>query len=284
MLSSLRFKFGFVVTLVALIGAPRVQADPPGEGWVAFDAMTDDFDGEQLDTEKWHDHSPSWRGRRPVQFHTDCVRVEDGLLKLSVFDAAASAERDLLDGFTHVSGYIKSKAPARFGYFEARAKMMDGPLMSCFWLSQHTKEEWSEIDIAETAAGLPKYAQVVPTNAHYFFGPHYRGTPKNHLVMPKKLEMPFRLADAFHVYGVEWTPTRLRWFVDDKLVREEPNQYNFQPLLMSINLEANPYFGAVPNAETQRGEYHIDWVRAWRRPGDAPRMAAKSKPADESQD
>ena len=92
-----------------LVVAPTVQGDPlKGQEWVPFEAMTDEFNGETFDAEKWYDYNPFWQGRPPVLFHTDCVSADKGLLQIRAFDGAESAKRKLPDGFTHVSGFVRS--------------------------------------------------------------------------------------------------------------------------------------------------------------------------------
>ena len=79
---------GSALEVVALVAAvtrpPPTRAAPPeGTEWVPFAAMTDEFNGNELDRSKWYDHNPTWRGRQPVQFHPDCVEVRDGRLRIT---------------------------------------------------------------------------------------------------------------------------------------------------------------------------------------------------------
>ena len=226
--------------------------------------MTDEFNGDKIDSSKWFDRNPFWKGRPPVFFHQDCVSLKDGILHLQAFTSTESQKRNLPKGFTHVSGFLRSKVPVRFGYFEVRAKLMNAHLASCFWLSNHQREEWSEIDCVEMAAGVPQHAQVFRPNTHYFHGPHYKGTLNKHLVNPAKIKIPFQPTQEFHTYGVEWNATHIRWFIDDIQVREIKNTHFFQPIMMNINVEANPYFQALPKDEELPNSYQVDWVRSWR--------------------
>ncbi|MDP4624539.1 MAG: family 16 glycosylhydrolase [Akkermansiaceae bacterium] len=253
------------ILIVPLLLSTMVSAEPPaGTEWVPLVSMTDEFNGDSLDVSKWFDHNPSWIGREPVQFHPYAVAVGDGNLKISVFDTKKSEKLRLREGYTNVSGFVKSKTLVRFGYFEMRAKLMDSSLVSCFWLSEHTKEEWSEIDCVEIAAGVEEHSRKLRPNTHYFHGPHYKGTLEKHLVQPSHHDLGFRAADDFHVYGLEWSATHIRWYVDGKMVRELPNTRFFQPLRMNINVEANSYFKALPDDNRLQGAYEIDWVRSWR--------------------
>ncbi len=242
-----------------------LYADPPkGTVWEPFLPMTDEFNGHSLDTSKWYGTNPTWRGRPPVLFHKECVSVSEGFLHIHAFDSEGSAKYDLPNGYSHTSGFVVSKKVARFGYYEIRAKLLNSTLVSGFWLNHRTPEEWSEITIVEVPAGMEKYSSVIQPNVHYFYGPHYKGTVNHHLVEPSVINLPFKTAEDFHVYGFEWTPTHMRWYIDGELVRESKNRHYFQPLKMNINVESNPYFGAAPVDSMLPAVYEIDWVRAWR--------------------
>ena len=250
--------------LVLLCGAAVWAAPPVGKEWVPFEPMTDEFNGDQLNLKKWYDHNPTWRGRPPTLFHPDCVSVSNGVLRIAAMDSRESAKRKLRSGYTHIAGFVRSRERARFGYFEMHAKLMNSSQVSCFWLTQAGRDEWSEIDVVECPAGLETYASVLQPNVHYFRGPHYSGTVQNHISDQSWHDLGVRLADDFHVYGVEWNPTHIRWYCDEKLVRESRNALYFQPLEMNMNVEANEWFDALPDDEILPAVYEIDYVRAWR--------------------
>ncbi len=254
-----------LLSILFICFSQLIFADPPeGTNWVPYLPMTDEFNETSLDTDKWYETNPGWTGRKPVLFHKECITVSDGLLHVHAFDSKRSAKYDLPEGYTHMSGFIVSKELARFGYFEARAKLMNSTLVSGFWLNHGNKEEWSEITIVEVPAGIKKYESVLQPNVHYFYGPHYKGTVDNHLVEPSVIDLPYKTTDDFHVYGFEWTPTHMRWYIDGELVRESKNRHYFQPLKMNINVESNPYFGAAPEDSMLPAVYEVDWVRSWR--------------------
>lgn len=253
--------------LLAVVWSMAAHAGPPaGEEWGVFEPMTDEFDGSTLDLRKWYDSNPTWKGRPPTLFHPDCVAVSNGLLHIGALDSGRSAS--LLGGkrgFSHVCGFVRSRERARFGYFEIRAKLADTTQVSCFWLTQADTDEWSEIDVIEVPAGIEEYASTLRPNVHYFRGPHYKGTLHNHRVSPSEHPLGFNMAEDFHVYGVEWSPTFIRWYCDGKMLREMHNGEYFQPLEMNINIEANDYFGALPEDARLPAVYEVDYVRAWRK-------------------
>lgn len=257
--------FGKWMTGALLCSLMAVAEPPSGTEWIPFGSMTDEFNGDKLDLEKWYDHNPTWEGRAPTLFHPDAVAVSNGMLRILAMNSAESAKRNPPSGFTHVAGFIRSKERARFGYFEMRAKLADTTQVSCFWLTQVDREEWSEIDVVEVPAGIEKYAFSLRPNLHYFRGPHYQGTLYKHKTAPSTHPLGFNMASDFHLYGVEWSPTYIRWYVDGKMIRETHNSDYFQPLEMNLNIEANDHFGALPDDTRLPAVYEIDYVRAWRK-------------------
>ena len=260
----------FSVVLNGYLCEPAKSFEAPGnkKDWVLVPEFSDEFIEDKLDSDKWHNRNPKWKGRPPVYFHPDCIQLGDGKLHLSAFASTESGKKKLPQGFSHISGFVSSKNLIRFGYFEIRAKLMDSSLVSCFWLSRHTKEEWSEIDCVEMAAGVKKHNGVFRPNLHYFFGPQYKGTHEKHWVSPAQIQLDFDPTQEFHTYGVEWSATHIRWYVDNKMVRETENKYHFQPLNLHMNVESNDWFEARPDDKRLPAEYEIDWVRSYQRKSD----------------
>lgn len=260
-----RYLIAFILAASWLGVAPsRLHADPPdGPSWKPVPALSDEFSGTQLDPEKWHNHNPQWVGRPPVYFHPDCVAVRDGMLRLTALNHQDSAARNPPRRFTHLSGFVKGKTPIRYGYFELKAKLMDSTLVSGFWLYQHTDAEWTEIDIFEVPAGVPGRRDKLHTNVHVFHSPAFREAGRGHYQDSRPWRAPSDLADDFHVYGLEWTADRIRWFVDGKVIRTRKNEYWHQPLHLNINNESNDWFDARPDDKRLPATYEIDYVRTW---------------------
>ncbi len=241
-------------------------ANPPGlpSDWSPVAALSDEFEGDRLDAVLWHDRDPKWAGRVPVMFDPQCVTVTNGQLHLA---APKSDERPLAKGYTHRSGSIMARKLVRYGYFEIRAKLLDSTLVSCFWLYNHDKAEWTEIDIFEAPAGVPEYRKSLLTNVHVFYSPTYKGTQKKHLQDSSAWKAPFDVSADYHVYGLEWNKEVIRWYVDGVMIRERKNDFWHQPLYLCINIEANTHFKALPDNAVLPGVYKIDYIRAWERQG-----------------
>ena len=85
----------------------------------------------------------------------------------------------------------------------------------------------------------------------------------------------FSLGDydtAFHVYGIEWTPTRVAFYVDGKIILEAKKsimgsgaaQWPFdQPFWLKLNLASGGPYGGDPSSGTFPKAMEVDWVRIY---------------------
>jgi len=74
---------------------------------------------------------------------------------------------------------------------------------------------------------------------------------------------PWNLADDFHVYGFEWDPRWLQYFVDGVLVRKVENLCWHYPLSLIFDSEAMPTWFGMPQDKDLPSTYSVDYVRAW---------------------
>ena len=111
-----------LVAVIALCSSARsTSADPPQHAtWVPIPELTDEFDGNRLDSKKWHDHNPQWTGRKPGFFSKSNVAVRDGKLHLT---ARAEDLPNLPEGYhTFTTAAVKSKTLVKYGYFEIKCR------------------------------------------------------------------------------------------------------------------------------------------------------------------
>ena len=233
----------------------------PREGkWEPIADLCDEFEGNGLDAAKWHPNNPSWKGRQPAWFHTGNVTVSDGKLHLAMKHESLP---DLPKGYhTYTSAAVKSTTKVRYGYFEIKCKAMDSKGSSAFWFYDGTPEIWTEIDMFEMGAGHPKHEHTVHMNAHVF---HTLVDPDRHWSKGGKWNAPWRLADGFHVYALEWTPRELRCSVDGKVVHTQANTHWHQPLTLNFDSETMPKWFGLPEPDTLPSTFSIEYVRSWRR-------------------
>ena len=267
-------------------GAPSVlpASDPNNAGgWVLNERFSDEFNGAELDRDKWIVQGEGgkyyiWRGRAPAQFAAHNVRVEDGMLKLrSQWEPEFEFSLERNNGFSYgeykgepmpvTAAGVISRDRFMHGYMEVRTKAGDAAVTSAFWAIGYQ----SEIDFYEQI-GRPKREGNYRDNYYVFSIYDWRGP----VVRPNKVwthvhELPFRVADEFHVYGSEWGDEYLKFYLDGDLVKETTREEVgdrwtlTNPMELWFDTEIFEWLG-VPHAEELPVDYEIDYVRVWQKP------------------
>jgi beta-glucanase (GH16 family) len=201
-----------LVLSCALVAAHAAAQTRVGWSLVWADEFTQ-VDGTSPDPSKWaFDTGATGWGNRERQYYTsrtDNVRVEQGQLVIE-------AKRESHLGSEYTSGRLKTlgKRAWTFGRFEARIKIpRTQGIWPAFWMLGTSIEtaRWpscGEIDIMENIGREPG---IVHGTLH---GPGYSGG--SGIGGPATLPGGGAFADDFHVYAVEWTPSQITWFVDDR--------------------------------------------------------------------
>jgi len=158
---------------------------------------------------------PGW-GNNELQYYTDRpenVLVEDGVLKIT-------ARQEEYEGSSYTSGRIltRGKQEQTYGRFEARIKLPWGQgIWPAFWLLGDDSEgtvSWpqiGEIDIMENRGQEPT---LINGSVH---GPGYSG--ENAITKPYELTND-RFDTDFHIFGVEWGPNYINYYVDGVLYNQ----------------------------------------------------------------
>lgn len=185
--------------------------------------MADEFDVEGApNSELWNYDIGTgvngW-GNNELQYYTDRpenVTVQNGLLVIS-------AIKEDYQGASYTSARLltKGKFSQAYGRFEARIKVPGGSgLWPAFWLLGDNFEEdgWpqcGEIDIME-------YRRQEPTKVSgSIHGPGYSGLTNPQGQVTKSYDLGNDRYDAeFHVFGIEWGPEYINYYVDDVLYNQ----------------------------------------------------------------
>jgi len=251
--------FASAILLLQALGL-RSQADPPpGAKWTPIREFTDEFEGKDLDLQKWQRGNPNWLGREPGLFVDQNVMVQDGKLQLCIkAENPPNAPKGYHD-FT--CACLTSRNRVRYGYFEIRAKIMNSKGSSSFWFFNNTPEIWTEIDVFEMCAGGSKEAGKIHTGAHVFHAP---GVTKE-VSVPESFVLPAAPEQDFHLYALEWDVDNLRWYVDGKLIRRVENIHWRQTLHLLFDTEIMETWFGLPDKNALPSVYEIDYVRAWQK-------------------
>ncbi|MGZ5179613.1 MAG: family 16 glycosylhydrolase [Ramlibacter sp.] len=255
--------------LIALCGtrlqsaAPAATVQPTGpvklpESWTFAPAWSDDFPGAQLDGTRWHDNDPVWPGREPSRFEPSNVQQQTGRLVLA---SRASGQSGPI---AYLTAAVKSRSVVRYGFFETRARAGASAVSSAFWLYARDARRWTEIDVFEMC-GAPGRSRQLFTNAHVFYDIDRGLLPSGgDLQSLQATQLDFDVHKDFHVYGLNWSPDRLEWWIDGKLVRTLANRYWHQQLNIVFDSEVFRDWFGIPEAGTLPARFEVEYLRVWR--------------------
>jgi beta-glucanase (GH16 family) len=176
-----------------------------------------------------------------VRFKEDGIKFQDGKMLLEVRTEFALAGESFAENTAHygapvsdkdrVSGEMRTKYNMfRYGRYEVRMKaphpnpaMGNGNLIATLFVFRTPKfQDWREIDIEVTGES----ADSIWTNVIY--GDNREGWAADMQEATKvypsgtgAMAQPAGINSRtdFHNYAFEWTPTQIRWYVDDVLIR-----------------------------------------------------------------
>lgn len=210
---------------------------------------------------------PGW-GNNELQNYTDRqenVVVEDGMLKIT-------ARQEQFQGRNYTSGRILTKGlfEQSYGRFEARIKLPWGQgLWPAFWMlgddadGTVTWPQIGEIDIMENRGNEPTISHG---SVH---GPGYSGGE----AITKSYELTnSRFDTEFHVFGIEWGPDYINYYVDDVLYNQiTPADvtgewvFNDNPFYIILNVAVGGSFAGNPNSNTVFPQtMYVDYVRVYK--------------------
>jgi beta-glucanase (GH16 family) len=234
-------------------------------GWHPNTALSDEFEGAALDTNKWVVGMSWWLGRQPALFSASNVTISGGQLRLTMRREPVAAEFNRLGYTNYTSAALHSRARAGYGYYEIKARPMNSAGSSAFWFQQEDRQkvpDWrTEIDVFELCGKSAEH------DRRDYITVHVTQTPqeKRHWQVGGYWLAPWRLAEDFHVYGFDWAQEELRFYVDGVLVRTIENTHWHHPLYLIFDSETMPNWFGLPNDADLPSTFSIEYVRAWTR-------------------
>lgn len=285
----------FAASQAALGRDAAPQCPVPGNYEFAPD-LSDEFDGSALDDSKWLDFNPAWRGRKPALFSRDAVKVSGGALRLTASlmkPEEVSVENRARGYDKYWKAIVKSRKKSAYGYYEARCKSMRACVCNAFWLYDPFSERpdlkyvegevSEEIDILE-CCGKPNskgHDRLYYATVHGYVTPYLESiVNKKKAKLPNysfKKKMDFDFWADYHTFGLAWTPTELRWYVDGEEVFRRENDLFFRPLHIIFDCEIMEDWFGEPDPADLPATFSIDYFRAWRQT-DAPEPRVLPEP------
>jgi beta-glucanase (GH16 family) len=168
-----------------------------------------------------------------------------------------------------------------YGRVEARLQIPKGQgIWPAFWMLGNdifTTNPWptsGEIDIMENIGKAGEQTKVYGT----IHGPGYSGGSG----IGRSYDVsPTILADDFHVYGIEWEPTAIRWYLDgfnyftatDQMIPSGADWVFDHPFFIIMNLAVGGNWPGYPDATTVMPQaMKVDYVRVYQAPDTAERF------------
>jgi beta-glucanase (GH16 family) len=245
------------------------------DGWVKFEPMTDEFEGKELNRKKWTLGVVGWKGRQPALFSEKNVTVSGGKLHLTMRKEKVPQEYEKQGYHDYTSAALHSTVLAHYGYYEVKAKPMNSGGSSSFWFAvdfDGTRGKITEIDVFEIGGKANGFEHKYNMSLHAWKdGPrliaYVDPGPKDneHLEVEGIWNAPWRLADDYHVYGLEWGQDEIRYYVDGVVVRTVENTHWHQPLYLTFDSETMPEWFGMPKDEDLPSTFSIEYVRVWKK-------------------
>lgn len=207
-------------------------------------------------------------GNNELQYYTDRpenVTAQNGFLIIT-------AKEENFSGASYTSARLltKGKFEQTYGRYEARIKLPWGKgIWPAFWLlgdDSNGTAIWpqiGEIDIMEYLGDKP--TEIFGT----VHGPGYSAGES----ISKAYELENdRFDDGFHVFGIEWGPDYINFYVDDDLYNQitpedVPGEWVFNrgPFYIILNMAVGGSLPGSPNAETVFPQTMlVDYVRVYK--------------------
>ncbi len=310
--------------LLAAVGCAQVEpqnfplSDPDNlGGWTLNSEVSDEFNCNSLDEDRWfivgkfvdgkptyiHPDNPNkkvWTGRAPSQFSGRNHRLEGGILKLEarwepdfpfIEEIHVPVFGDPLPYENITTPCIIGRRPFKYGYIEIRSKSADTEVTSAFW----SMGEGLEFDFFESFGdGRDQGKEHLDSQLWWSIRDwtNLKGKPS----YTERKDIGFRFADDFHVYGIEWDETGIKYYIDGELFtsvtaeeattwakenREVGEDYNgyvaTKEIYLWLDMEIFSWNGMPESSEelTLNGteeqkaggfiDFEVDYIRVWQK-------------------
>lgn len=259
-------------------GGKDVPANPlEKEGYTLI--FNDEFDGEELDTDKW---LPQYfpHGTDSAAGCSTTYTMENGCLNLMIDEdtptysegtqmkvsSVQTFEKNLLHpgaGTTNVTSVVPYESFAtQYGYFEMRAKLPDckGGGHIAWWMTGTQDDaradgthsaQTGEIDIMEN---LFEYPNVFSPKVHAW-------TDEGLSEFKQDVGLDGTYEDSYHIYAMNWTPAGLTFYVDGEEIASTTNSPRYR-MCMFIGLYTNCDWSGMDNGVYPK-VFSIDYVRVY---------------------
>jgi beta-glucanase (GH16 family) len=273
---------------VTSVACEAIDYSDPAQGVLTF---ADEFDGSTLSSSRWRVRDNTFLNHDKAWITKDAVSVRDGHLAITgrrlpqdqwrsnpnALYGAQNAVRDYSTGYVDTIGRFSQ----RYGSFEVRAWVPSADTMSrgiwpAFWL--RADHQPGEIDPMESY-GAPTIRSFDPSSSYEWNS--WADTAQGSTNDPVKQKTQGRadvggdkIWQGWHTYGVNWSPTCLRYTYDGRTVAtvlfDDPKTLSYfrgptfaDTFHLRLNMQVgSKYWGWADPAHTRpEFDFTIDWVR-----------------------
>ena len=259
----------------ARTGVAGASAQIANGNWVlAWNDEFDGADGSAPDPKKWTAETGGGWGNNELEYYTarrKNSRVESGNLVIEALQEKFTGSDEVTRDFTSARLKTEKLFAQKYGKFEARIRIPSGRgLWPAFWLlgDNISTVGWptcGEIDIMENVGSEPTR---ILASLH---GPGFSGGNSLHApyVLPRG-----NVADDFHVFGVEWEPQEIRFYIDGHLYEMRTpadlppgSRWVFdRPFFLILNVAVGGNWPGSPDDSTKFPQRMlVDYVRVYSR-------------------
>jgi beta-glucanase (GH16 family) len=265
-----------VIMAAAGTGAAGAPVQSGNSNWaLTWSDEFDGADGSAPDPKKWTAETGGggW-GNNELEYYTarrTNSRVEKGNLIIEALQEKFTGPEGVTREYTSARLKTEKLFTQKYGKFEARIRIPKGQGMwPAFWMlgDDISTAGWpacGEIDIMENVGSEP--GKIHGT----IHGPGYSGG--------KSLGAPYavasgNVADDFHLFGVEWEPKEIRFYVDGQLYETRTpadlpagTRWVFDhPFFLIFNVAVGGNWPGSPDASTKFPQQMlVDYVRVYSR-------------------
>ncbi len=264
----------FIIVATCFFCCNSAKKNTLSKGWKLV--WQDEFNKDGLpDSVKWnYDIGGHGWGNNEKQFYVE-KSLENVYIKNGVLNIVA-VKKDFENlNYTSTKLTTYQRESIQYGKIEVRAKLPKGKgTWPAIWMLPESirngNEEWplcGEIDIMEHVGKNPN---VVHTSLHTQLYNHIKQTQISHFDTVKNV------FDTFHTYGIEWTKTYIKFFIDDKLFFESykgENGHNTtnegwpfdKPYYLILNVAIGGNWGGEIDDSIFPAVMQIDYVRVFKK-------------------
>ncbi|OQR84836.1 hypothetical protein ACHHYP_12651, partial [Achlya hypogyna] len=263
-------------TTTSLTTTPPTTISPAGPQW----QLTFEDNFNTLNTNTWNIYNDCSTGGNACAWNNELqvylasqVTVANGTLAIEASNASYTSRNAGTRQFRSGRMDTSFSFAQKYGRFEARIKLPVGQGMwPAFWLLPKSTACWpmgGEIDIMENIGKEPS-----TLHANYHFGPgcnwnmNAGGSNCGHTGSATTVNFN----NDFHLFAVEWTPTSMRWSVDNAVyytLSSAGCSWPFfmpdSPMYVVLNLAVGGDWPGNPDATTVFPQRMlVDYVRAYK--------------------